>query len=167
MPLGRLDDALRVLEAARLADPESLDVRRVLALVQVDAGQYDAAIASCRWVMERKPKFPFIESWLGRALMLEGRTDEAVVFQRSNPNPCAYLGYHLAVTGPRAEAEALAADVVAEGPADDLRRACQGWRSVLPAAGGECLDRMRRPELALLRGDPRFAAIKKRLGLPQ
>jgi TolB-like protein/Tfp pilus assembly protein PilF len=174
MPLGRLDDAVRVLEAARRADPESLDVRRALAHVQVEAGQYDAAIASCRWVMERNPKFPYIESWLGRALMLEGRTDEALaVFQRGNPNRCAYLGYHLAVTGPRAEAEALAAtceprgQLMIYGGLGDKDRAFEALELLAEENWWRAATWMRRPELALLRGDPRFDAIKKRLGLPQ
>jgi tetratricopeptide (TPR) repeat protein len=175
MPLGRLDDALRVLEAARRADPESLDVRRALAHVQVDAGQYEAAIASCRWVMERNPQFPYIESRLGRALILEGKADEALaVFQRT-PKAWGYLGYHLAVTGQRAAAEAMAAEhpddpkgqMLIYGGLGDKDRAFEALDRLASQSFWRAATWMRRPEVALLRGDPRFGAIKKRLGLPQ
>ena len=40
IPLGRLDEAARLLEEALRADPLSLDVRRELAMVQIMAGRY-------------------------------------------------------------------------------------------------------------------------------
>ena len=40
IPLGRVDDAARLLEEALRADPLSLDVRRELAMVQIIAGRY-------------------------------------------------------------------------------------------------------------------------------
>src|SRR5687768_6908502 len=73
LPLGQTAEALRVLDGALRADPLSLDVRRIAALVQIDAEQYDAAIANARWVVQRDPQFPFAQLSLARALVLSGR----------------------------------------------------------------------------------------------
>ena len=109
LPMGRFQEALQVLEQARAADPLSLDIRRLLALAQVDAGKYDEAIANCRWVLARDPTLPYVKQWLGRALTFSGRTDEAYEFLKTGGPP--YLGYLYAVTGRRAEAEALVAQM--------------------------------------------------------
>ena len=78
LPLGQTDEALRVLDDAMRADPLSLDVRRVTALIQVEAGLlHDQAIANARWVLQRDPEFPYAELWLARALLLSGRAKEA------------------------------------------------------------------------------------------
>ena len=42
LPSGRLDEAEQLLETALKRDPLSLDLRRVLARVQINAGRYDA-----------------------------------------------------------------------------------------------------------------------------
>ena len=48
LPEGKLDEAMRLLETATRADPLSLDVRRVLVHVQINAGLYDRAIEQLR-----------------------------------------------------------------------------------------------------------------------
>ena len=62
LPLERVDDALDVLARARAVAPLSLDVRRSLAHVQVEAGLYDEAIKSARWVLQQDPDFPFVDA---------------------------------------------------------------------------------------------------------
>ncbi len=52
-PQGKLNEALLLLEAARRTDPLSLDVRRVMATIQISAGLYDQAIDNCRHVLAR------------------------------------------------------------------------------------------------------------------
>ena len=109
LPLGRVDDALDVLARARAVAPVSLDVRRSLAHVQVEAGLYDEAIKSAQWVLQQDPDFPFVDTQLGRALILSGRPDEALPIFSRKPEHSVFLGYLYAVTGRRDEAEALAA----------------------------------------------------------
>jgi tetratricopeptide (TPR) repeat protein len=173
MPLGDTREMLRQFEAARVADPLSLDVRRTQAHVFVEAGQYDKAIENCLWIKDIDPKFPFVNLWHGRALYLSGRFDEARAVLGPG-SQTGYMGYLLAKSGHREEAEAM----IAKNP--------KAWgRNMLIYAGLGNKDRafealensakvnwwraatwMHRPEMALLRGDPRVEVLKKELRLP-
>ena len=86
LPLGRVDDALDVLARARAVAPLSLDVRRSLAHMQVEAGLYDEAIKSAQWVLQQDPDFPFVDAQLGRALILSGRPDDALPILSRKPD---------------------------------------------------------------------------------
>jgi TolB-like protein/Tfp pilus assembly protein PilF len=174
LPLGRLDDAITLLEKARSIDPLSLDVRRVLALVQVESGHYQQAIASTRWILERDPDFPFVSTWLGRALMLSGQTQEAIWIFEQDPRQWAYLGYAYATVNRRDEAERLAAQYP-EAPAQqmliyaglgDRSRALDALERAAVVNPWRALTWMIRPEVGSLRTDPRFAAVRRRLNLP-
>jgi tetratricopeptide (TPR) repeat protein len=181
-PMGRQDEALGVLEDARAADPSSLDVRRVMALVQVDSGLYEDAIVSARWVLERDPDFPFAKLWLARALALSGlalslpdRVNEAQTIFESDPKGFGYLGWLYARTGHRAEAEDLAAahselprgQMLIYGGLGDKDRAFEALERLAGMNSWRAAEWMHRPEMALLRGDPRLDALKTRLGLPR
>ena len=170
LPLSKLDEALRVMEAARSADPMSLDVRRVMALVQMEAGLYDLAITNCRWVLERDPAFPYANFNLGRALILSRRMDEAFPLVK---NTWDQLGYLYAVTGRPDEAEALAA-AHPEAPArqmmiyaglGDRERAFEALVRTADVHWWRAAMWMIRPEMAFLRDDPRVSALRKRLRL--
>jgi TolB-like protein len=181
-PTGRLAEALHLLEQARVADPDSLDVRRVMALVQVDSGLYDDAIVNARAVLKIDPDFPFASIWLGRALALSGRDrhlpdrlNEAETIFQSDTRGFGYLGWLYAVTGHRDEAEALAAEhpesprgqMLIYGGLGDKERAFEALEKTADLNWWRAAEWMYRPELALLRGDPRLDAIKKRIGLPR
>jgi serine/threonine-protein kinase len=173
LPRGELDEALRVIAAAQRTDPMSLDVRRVMALVQVDSGRYAEAIESARWVVDRDPKFPFADLWLGRALLLAGRPDEAAPILADKH--WGYRGYLYAVTGRRAEAEALAkarpndpaGQMLVYGGLGDADRAYEALERVAQLHWWRAATWMLRPELSVLRDDPRLAALRARMGLPR
>ena len=173
LPLGRVDDALDVLARARAVAPLSLDVRRALAHLQVEAGLYDEAIESARWVLHQDPDFPFIETMLGRALILSGRPDDALPIFSSKPDYSVYLGYLYAITGRRDEAEALAAGFPPArqfwiyGGLGDKDRAFEALDRAVTTNPWRVATWMNRPEMKILRGDPRFQAIRRRLGLPE
>ena len=171
LPLGRTDEALRVLDDAVRADPLSLDVRRVAALLQIDAKQYDAAIANARWVLQRDPEFPFAKLSLARALVLSGRLKEgAPLLERER---WSYRAYLYAVTGRRGEAEALVAanqrdpagQMLVFGGLNDADRAFAALERAFELHWWRAATWMHRPEVAILRGDPRLATLKKRMGL--
>ena len=175
LPLARLDDAIEVLETARSVDPFSLDVRRVLALVQIESGRYEGAIENSRWVLERDPAFPFADLWLGRALYLSGRADEALQIFEGRPGQWPHLGYLYAVTGRRAEAEALAAthpeapirQMLIYGGLGDKERAFEALERAAELNAWRAATWMIRPEVAILRDDPRYLEMRRRLGLPE
>ena len=174
LPLGRVDDALDVLASARVVAPLSLDVRRAQAHVQVEAGLYDEAIENARWVLQQDPDFPFIDISLGRALGLSGRPDEALAIFSRDPEHWNYLGYLYAVTGRRDEAEALAAGhpnapgrlMLLYAGLGDKDRAFEALDRLVTLSPWRAATWMNRPEMAILRGDPRYQAIRRRLGLP-
>ena len=175
LPLGKIEEGMRLLHAALAIDPKSLDVRRVLALLQVDSGLYEDAIANARWVLERDPDFPYAELWLARALVLSGRPDEALPIFSGKPAYYGYLGYLYAVTGRGGEAETLAAahpesparQMLIYGGLGDRDRAYEALERAAAANPWRAATWMYRPEMAILRGDPRVAALRKRIGLPE
>jgi tetratricopeptide (TPR) repeat protein len=147
-------------------------VRRIQALVEVDSGRYDEAIENSRWVLARDPQFPYASVWLGRALTLSSRTDEALpIVENGDPS---YRGYLYAITGRRAEAQALAADLadtpirqmLIYGGLGDKDRAFEALERAAVSNWWMAATWSLRPEMAVLRGDPRLAAIRKTLDLP-
>ena len=78
LPWGRLDESLSTMQKALQADPLSLDVRRVLAIVQISAGLYDEAIENCERVLDEQPNFPAVALFRARALLFSGRKAEAL-----------------------------------------------------------------------------------------
>lgn len=176
LPMGKVSDALELLQTARRIDPLSLDVRRVLALLQVETGHYDDAIESGRWILARDPNFPFADRFLGRALTLAGRSNEALaILQKSSlEGNWGPLGYLYAVTGRRDEAEALAAkhpdapgrQMLVYAGLGDKDRAFEALERTAAIHWWFAAWAMIRPEMALLRGDPRIADLRRRMGLP-
>jgi TolB-like protein/DNA-binding winged helix-turn-helix (wHTH) protein len=175
LPEGKLGEATRLLEAALRVDPLSLDVRRVLAHVQINAGLYDRAIDNCNRVLAVDPAFPFVALLRARALLHKGRVTEAARWMEQQGRGAeGYLGYAYAISGRRADAEALAARnqdypqrqamiYAGLGDKDHAFDALERLAALNPRRTGAYLTR---PELARLLGDPRMAALRARLGLP-
>jgi TolB-like protein/Tfp pilus assembly protein PilF len=175
LPMGRHQEALALLKNAIAVDPRSLDLRRVMALVQVNAGLYADAIVSAQLVLDQDAAFPYAETWLGRALALSGHEEEArAIFERDH-KLFGYLGYVDGRMGRRAEAEALVTENPGAWSRLMLIYAGLGERDLAMDALEKTADLnwwraaewLHRPEMALLRGDTRLDALKKRLGLPQ
>ena len=171
---GQLDRALEELTLALAHDPLSLYVRRVIAYVQISAERYEAALENCRYVLNIDPKFPLIGLVRARALLLTGEVTEALdVLEAMPPNRAPELGYTYAVTGRRAEAEALAAEaagvpltqaVIYAGLRENDRAFAALERAAAlgdPKIGGV----LTYPELTALRGDQRFEEFRRRVGL--
>ena len=176
IPLGRLDEAARLLEEALRADPLSLDVRRELAMVQIMAGRYEEAIANLQRVRAIDPSFPFGDLFLARALTFAGRLAEALPLwetRKDEPGWQFWMAYAYVMAGRRAEVERMAAAhdhpyrlaiiYAALGEKDRALLALDRAADILPQRVGLL---MMFPEMASLRGDARFAAIRRKLGLP-
>ena len=175
MPLGDTKEGLKQLEAARVADPLSLDVRRIEAHVLIEAGRYNDAIEDCLWIAQHDPAFPYADVWLGRALYFTSRFDEAeAALKRAGPQFFGYLGYMLAVSGRRDEALALAAKhpnspsrtMLIHAGLGDKDRAFEGLAQTAEINWWRAATWMHRPEMNLLRDDPRMPALRTKLGLP-
>ena len=120
VPLGRLEDAIKVLDRALANDPESLDLRRILARVQLNAGQYSKALENSRRVLEKDPSFPFVERFAAWARLFNGERAEALTWfeqfsfgpdgiEGTKDDQPGVKGWIHAINGRRSEAEEVAA----------------------------------------------------------
>ena len=130
-------------------------------------------------MLHRDPGFPFTANRLGRALALSGRPDEALrIFEEDGVRGLGYVGYVYAVTGRRAEAEAIAANLdnsrnsagqqlLIYGGLSDKERAFEALERLVGRNPWRAATWMNRPEVAILRDDPRFGEIRRRLRMPE
>jgi len=177
-PLKRTAEAVKQLRLAEKADPLSSRIHTGLAYVLPSAGQYAEAAA----YGEKLPADVATSSaYYGRARFLQGRTDEAIqiletAFHRGatpGSEVRGFLGYAYARTGRREEAEKMAIGtnpfnqaVIFAGLGDKDRTLEAMERGVTagPFRVGRALTW---PELALIRGEPRIKALRKKVGLPE
>ena len=160
-----------------MLDPLSSNVHRALAIVLISAGRFDEAVEQTL----KMPADNFRIPYLARARLGQGRIAEAIqlITARANTTKvreqAGLLGYAYARSGRREEAEKLAAEhsdwantqvLIFAGLGDkDRAFAALDRMSVLGAPRiGMYLNY---PELALLRGDPRLKALRKKVGLPE
>jgi eukaryotic-like serine/threonine-protein kinase len=172
-PLEKYDQALRLLQEASRHDPLSLDVQREIGEVQLFSGRYAEAVETFQRTVQIDPEFPFLRSFLARALILTDRVDEAL--QVLDPGlPFVGLGRAYVMTGRRAEAEKLAAEwerypfrlAIVSAALGDTERAVEALERAAVSEPHRIGRLLIEPELVALRGDPRVAAIRKKLGLP-
>ncbi len=186
IPLGKLNQALQILQVALRNDPLSLDLQREIGEVQFLAGRYTEAVATLQHVHTVEPDFPFVGSWLGRALTFAGKPAEALPilekldghnlgrFKAPHARRAPWLAQAYVMTGRRAEAEALGAEHD-DSPADratiyavlgDKDRAFEVLERMAVVQPHHMGSILRNPEMALLRGDSRLTALRQRFGLP-
>jgi TolB-like protein/Tfp pilus assembly protein PilF len=172
--LGRVDEALHQLRIAEKNDPLSPQLQFHLGWLLISVGRNDEAAGYCNKLPADHPNRNMC---LGRALLGQERTEEAIrMFIKSDDRGNrAYLGYAYARSSRRDEAEKLAIDLsprpflqalIFAGLGDKERtlEALDRMTVVGPVRMGSILSQ---PELALLRGDPRLNALRRRVGLPE
>ena len=176
VPLGQLEEAERVAHEALRTDPLSLDAQRNLAMVQIFAGRYEEAIQNVQRINVVDPDFTYRDIFLTRALALAGRPAEALRIlepQKDLPGSNYWMAHAYVMNGQRAEAERLAA--VHDHPyrlafiyaaLGDKDRALEALDRAADLVPHRVALLLMYPEMAPLRGDPRFAAIRGKLGLP-
>jgi len=180
-PLGRVEEAITQLRIAEKTDPLAPRIQDYLAYALIAARRYDEAFGHC----EKLPAdYRAKSTCLGRARLGQGRIGEAIQIYETafaqgvfaGDETWGFRGYAYARAGRRQEAEKLAADVPAINPFNKaLIFAGLGDKDrtleVLDRAATAGPFRMGRaltfPEFALLRGDPRVKALRKKVGLPE
>ena len=178
--LGKIEEGLKQMRIAERADPLSDQVQDLLARVLISAGRFDEAAGHCM-------KLPAAgigrAECLGRVRLGQGRIAEAVqvlgtaVHRGIAPDiPIqGYLGYAYGRAGRRQEAEKLASAVSTNpfqqaltfaglGDKDRTLQALERMASFGPVRLGRDLTY---PEFALVSGDPRVKALRKKVGLPE
>ena len=169
-PLGKHDDALRLLQTASRHDPLSLNVQREIGRVQFSAGRYQEAIETFRRVYAIDSDFPFVRPYLARALMMAGRLSEVSPLENTDRMERALVYVR---TGQRAEAEKLVAvmdnpfiEALVYAVMEDKERTFAALERVATTAPQRLGRVLMAPELAAVRGEPRVVALRKKFGLP-
>ena len=170
LPLGRIEEAIAEARIDRKLDPLSARAESDMAFVLRSAGRFDESASFC----------PAQSACLARARLGQGRVEEAIrileplVKGRETAPGAAPLGYAYGRANRREDAEKLASIVprpieqaiIFAGLGDkDRAFAALDRAAVLgPVRLGRALTF---PELAVLRGDQRLRALRKKVGLPE
>ena len=176
LPLGKFADAQSLLDEALRRDPLSTIVLREIGSQQLAAGRYADAIRTFDQVMAIDPALAYVVLLRARALSLAGRIDEAMPYweaQKSFVGSQHWMAYAFVRAGRRAEVEQWAAQPqqhpyrlaifhTALGNVDQAIDALEKAADLVPQRVVRLLIY---PELASLRGHPRFEALRARFGL--
>jgi len=176
--LGRSSEAIEQARLAEIDDPLATDVQIASAFSLMEAGRYQEAETHCA-------KLPTDDTLraqcLGRARLGQGRVVDGIATLRAaaeahfNPQTLGFLGYALARSGQRDEAQQMVADpkgpneeaLIYAGLGDKDRTidALERMAARGPQRAGQYLYS---PELSsLLAGDPRLPALRRKIGLPE
>jgi serine/threonine-protein kinase len=119
--LRRFDEAALAARRAHEAEPRWLEPIVVAGNIHLFSGHVDFAIAEYERALAIEPTFGLANHFLGRAYLARGDYESAVrQLRKSNdllgevPFSIGDLGYALAVSGARAEAERMLADITAK-----------------------------------------------------
>jgi Flp pilus assembly protein TadD len=189
-PMGRNDQSLAEAKRAQQADPLSGFAAFTVGGALVFARQWDPAIEQLHRAIEVDPTFWFTHCFLGRAYEQKGKLPEAIAeFQRAleleedNAEIWSGLGHAYALSGKKAEAQKVL---------EHLKEvSAHSWVApyniaIIYAGLGEkdqafaLLDQAYKDRsyylptylatdarIDSLRSDPRFAELRKRVGLPE
>jgi serine/threonine-protein kinase len=182
---GRFDEALALNDRELALDPTSAFANRNRAIIYYYARRHEDCIAQARRTLELDPHFVTVYGWLGNAYEQLGREREAIeaqvqpfTFEDGRADDVASLRAAGAAGGMRAfwrrwlEIEARQpkyphthGPVLARLKAGDPRRALEE----LEKLGEERSPWARvvgvEPQFDPLRGDPRFQALRRKVGL--
>ncbi len=175
-PLGRVGEAVRQLRIALKHDPMATRLRYILVNALIANGRYDDAAREC----EALPAdLRTRGQWLGRAWLGQGKVREAIAILEDEDKRGAavrgYLGNAYGRAGRREEAEKVAVAAAADAYSQALtyagmrdRDRTVGALERMAVLGPVRLGRnLTYPEFALVRGDARVKALRKRVGLPE
>jgi TolB-like protein/DNA-binding winged helix-turn-helix (wHTH) protein/lipoprotein NlpI len=184
---GRWDEALLQVDTARSLDPLSLSISTDVGFALYYSGKYDEAIASLQQTLASDPSFPLAHLWLGRAYEEKGMFREAISeFQKTHealpewPVATAAIGWVYGISGKRAEARAVLADLnslskrkyvtpyavaLVEASLNNrdeaFRRLNEGAKERTNWMVWTAID----PRWAPIRNDPRFPKLLREIGL--
>jgi TolB-like protein len=183
LALGQWNDAVRLLRAAQERDPLDTIVAWNLGHAFYRAGRFTESEAAFRRLLEIDPNYPWGHASLGRTLLFLERPDEGLALVQAEPDrevQLVYLPVLLHATGRQPEADkALEAQIrewsdrgayyIAETYAylGDRDRAMQWLERAYRQKDPALLDILGSPMFAGMADDPRLAAFRRKMNLPQ
>jgi TolB-like protein/Tfp pilus assembly protein PilF len=184
LPLEKLDEAGRLLEVAVRTDPLSSAVHDHLGFMKLVAGRFDEAIDHFARASALDSNLPFLDQHVGRALTFAGRLSEALSWWDTKTNASGkilkdlpgqqtWMAFAYVMAGRRAEVERwsevhdepyrLAIIHAALGNRDRTFEELDKAAAIVPH---RVVPLLAYPEMRSVRGDPRLAALRKKLRLP-
>ena len=184
---GQFDGALTEMRFAQDLDPLSPIIATDVGMVLYFAKRYPEAEAQCQAALELQPGFPLAEIWRGELALVAGRPADALAAFGAaraalgdNPFVLSRVGVAEAAAGNPAAALAVAKDLV-EKPRGYVSPYHLAKIFVALGDQDEALTWLERsaddrspflvfldmtPSLDVLRSNPRFSALLRRVGLP-
>jgi serine/threonine protein kinase/Flp pilus assembly protein TadD len=185
--MGRWEEALAALRKARELEPLSLIINAAIAWGLYFARRYDESIAQFQRTLEMDDSFAVGHEWLGRALVQVHRETEAVgefakAYALTGGDPCIHAerAHALALTGNHDEATGILRDLesrrrgryISPYHLAEVQLALGEKDSALLELERALEDRCREmvlinvePRLDILRQEPRFTDLIRRVGL--
>ncbi len=177
VPENRMDEALEQFRTALALDPLSTIVGLNYGVTLMDAHRYPEALAQMQKIRERDPKFEPIHYKMSQLYVTTGRFADAVrelrqvsalekIFPASthvSEDANGYLEAVAKIEGTDRNA-AVAMAAAAAGKRD---QAFEYLEKAYADGDNELLIMIRTPAMDVIRGDPRYADLMRRLGLPQ
>ncbi|MFZ3217072.1 MAG: protein kinase [Candidatus Acidiferrales bacterium] len=185
---GRSDEAISEMKLAQELDPRSLIINANLSWVLYLAGKDDEAVAQAQKTIAMDPSFAVAHGYLGQAYLQKREyakalqeLQQALTHSGNETSFRAELGNAYAVAGKKPEALAILHDLLQMS----ARQYVSPYNIALVYTGLEEKDQAFQwldkayeersvrltnfavhPRFVVLRSDPRFAALVKRIGLP-
>lgn len=186
--LGRHEEAIAQARRAQELDPLSLVINADHGLVLYFARRHEEAIAQFQRTLELDPRFAYARFGLALAYAATGRgedavreAEQAVEYSGGSSVNQAALGYALGVAGRGEEARRVLAGLEERARRSPVQAGAFGLVHLGVGDRDRALDSLRRayeersrfvvflqvwPIYDPLRGDPRFAALVRDVGLP-
>jgi serine/threonine-protein kinase len=180
---GLWPEAIRLQRERLLRDPLSVGAMGTLAESQLCAGEYAAAADTARQEISQNPNYPYAHAMLARALAAEGQAASALKVLALEPNRPARLAGVASVQFDLGDADASATAVtqlrtqygqtlpglvgLAYASRHELEPAFRWLQRAVEARQPEFAANIActpEPAFNALRADPRFAALRSRLG---
>ena len=179
---GRIDEALQLAHRAVELDPLNAVSLDMLGWIEFFSGQLDQALADCKKILELNPDFVDDPLLLSQIYLMQGRPQDALPeIERIHFAPLRAFSYALTyfALGREKESDAALNELITKYHASNAVEIAEvyAFRN-RPDKAFEWLERAyaqhdpslgfikMKPTLANLRGDPRYAALLKKLNLP-
>jgi tetratricopeptide (TPR) repeat protein len=184
--MGRPDEAIASIERAQELDPLSLIINTDRAQVLFFTGHPEDAVAQCRKTLQMNPGFAEARRILFLALQRTHHDEEALreldtFYRMPDGGPGASVGWAYAMLGRRAQALSVLREqerarkqfvppynlAVIHAGLGEVDRAFSLLDEAVRTNDTESMILPVDPRLDSLRGDPRFAVLLRRMGLPR